>query len=162
MHSAAAEALAGSVGGCVATLLGHPLDTLKVRKQADPRATFSSVLKGDGPGAFLRGAGPPLANAALMNSLMFLVFAECRRRLPDGAAGGFVSGAIAGLVTATLSTPFDYVKIQAQVVGTRPLDVLRATLRRPNVQNGVKLILRSTRVEGEIFLERRAPRENRA
>ena len=76
-------------------------------------------------------SGPPLVNAALMNSLMFVVFAECRRMLPDNAFGAFASGAIAGVATATLSTPFDYLKIQAQVRGSRPLAVLGAT--RPGV-----------------------------
>jgi len=66
-----------------------------------------------------------------MNSLMFLTFAEFRRRLPETFAAALFSGAVAGVVTATLSTPFDYVKIQAQIRGAAPLDVLGAALREP-------------------------------
>ena len=64
-----------------------------------------------------------------MNSMMFLAFAECRKLLPDGALRSFASGAVAGIATATLSTPFDYLKIQSQLRGSRPFAVLGATLR---------------------------------
>ena len=139
MRDAAVEIVAGSASGLICTLIGHPLDCVKVRQQADaargrPTSTAARaarMLREEGVQAFARGIGPPLVNAALMNSLMFVVFAECRRMLPDNALGAFASGAIAGVATATLSTPFDYLKIQAQVRGSRPLAVLGAT--RPGV-----------------------------
>ena len=83
----------------------------------------------EGTHAFGRGVGPPLVSGALMNSMMFLAFAECRKLLPDGALRSFASGAVAGIATATLSTPFDYLKIQSQLRGSRPFAVLGATLR---------------------------------
>ena len=139
MRDATVEIVAGSASGLICTLIGHPLDCVKVRQQADaargrPTSTAARaarMLREEGVQAFARGVGPPLVNAALMNSLMFVVFAECRRMLPDNAFGAFASGAIAGVATATLSTPFDYLKIQAQVRGSRPLAVLGAT--RPGV-----------------------------
>lgn len=132
---AAVEILAGSASGLFCTLIGHPLDCVKVRQQSErgrPTSTAARaarMLREEGTTAFARGVGPPLVNAAVVNSLMFLVFAECRRQLPDGALGAFASGAVAGVATATLSTPFDYLKIQSQLRGSRPLAVLGATLR---------------------------------
>ena len=146
MRDAAVEIVAGSASGLICTLIGHPLDCVKVRQQADaargrPTSTAARaarMLREEGVQAFARGVGPPLVNAALMNSLMFVVFAECRRMLPDNAFGAFASGAIAGVATATLSTPFDYLKIQAQVRGSRPLAVLGAT--RPGAgRRGVRV-----------------------
>ena len=130
-----AEAVAASASGCAATLLGHPLDCLKVRMQAEQQSsamqTFLRMLKQDGVAAFARGMGPPLLNAVLMNTAMFVVFAECRRRTAalGDVAGALASGAFAGVATATLSTPFDYVKIQSQLRGAPPLRVLADALR---------------------------------
>ena len=130
-----AEAVAASASGCAATLLGHPLDCLKVRMQAEQQSsalqTALRMLKQDGVAAFARGMGPPLINAVLMNTAMFVVFAECRRRTAalGDVAGALASGAFAGVATATLSTPFDYVKIQAQLRGAPPLRVLADALR---------------------------------
>ena len=110
---------------------GGPAATAADGRPTSTAARAARMLREEGVQAFARGVGPPLVNAALMNSLMFVVFAECRRMLPDNAFGAFASGAIAGVATATLSTPFDYLKIQAQVRGSRPLAVLGAT--RPGV-----------------------------
>ena len=137
MHDLAVETLSASAGGCVATLLGHPLDSIKVRLQAT-QSGLSTVgmarrmLRDEGAASFLRGVAPPLTNAVLMNTAMFLVFAECRRRMPDGAFGAFASGAAAGVATATLSTPFDYLKIQAQLRGASPLEVVARACRAPS------------------------------
>ena len=103
-----AEAVAASASGCAATLLGHPLDCLKVRMQAEQQSsalpTALRMLKQDGVAAFARGMGPPLLNAVLMNTAMFVVFAECRRRTAalGDVAGALASGAFAGVATATL------------------------------------------------------------
>lgn len=132
---AAVEIVAGSASGLLCTLLGHPLDCVKVRQQAEhgrPMSTAARaarMLREEGTHAFGRGVGPPLVSGALMNSMMFLAFAECRKLLPDGALRSFASGAVAGIATATLSTPFDYLKIQSQLRGSRPFAVLGATLR---------------------------------
>ena len=136
MHDLVVEMLAASAGGCTATLLGHPLDCIKVRLQAEQSglsttARAARMLREEGAAVFLRGVAPPLANAAVMNTAMFVAFAECRRRMPDTALGAFASGAVAGVATATLSTPFDYLKIQAQLRGTSALAVLGATVRAP-------------------------------
>ena len=115
------EIVAATAAGGTATILGHPLDCIKVRLQAAQRPDLSTLscglqmLRKEGPVAFSRGLGPPLANSVLMNTAMFVAFREARKRLPDGALGSLLSGLFSGVVTAGLSTPFDLVKIQAQL-----------------------------------------------
>ena len=121
MGGLVSEVVASTAAGGMATILGHPLDTIKVRLQAAQRPDLGTVacglqmLRKEGPAAFGKGLGPPLTNAVLMNTLMFVCFREARKRLPDGTLGSLLAGLFSGVVTAGLSTPFDLVKIQAQL-----------------------------------------------
>jgi len=118
------EVTASVYAGCVATVLGHPLDCIKVRMQAHAGATglgtaacALQMLRSEGTVAFTRGIGPPLANAVVMNTFMFLAFAEAKQALPQTSLGSLLAGAIAGVLTSVCSTPTDWVKIQAQLRG---------------------------------------------
>lgn len=121
MSSVLHEIAASTAAGSAATVLGHPLDCVKVRLQAAQSADLSTaacamrMLRAEGPRAFTKGLAPPLVNSILMNTLMFVVFAEARKRLPAGSMGAIWAGAISGIATAFLSTPFDLIKIQAQL-----------------------------------------------
>ena len=73
------EVLASATAGSAATVIGHPLDCVKVRLQASrQQSTLSSLecalgmLRTDGPSSFWRGITPPLLNSVLMNTLMFV------------------------------------------------------------------------------------------
>lgn len=130
------EIVASVTAGCTATFLGHPLDCIKVRLQAQQRPGLTTLscalemLKIEGPRAFFRGLGPPLLEKVLGSTLMFVAFEEARRRLPDTAAGALLAGALSGVATSVLSTPTDWVKVQAQIrsvsVRTVLADVLHA------------------------------------
>ena len=123
------ELYAAAGAGCFATVLGHPLDCVKVHLQTRPHlarsgtlATVASLLKSDGFRAFGRGLAPPLLNAVLMNTLMFTAFNEAKRSLSEtswggGTGGALIAGMLSGVMTAFLSTPFDFVKVQAQLRG---------------------------------------------
>ena len=117
------EVVASASAGCVATVLGHPLDCIKVRMQALQRPGLTTaecaleMVRADGAVAFSRGIGPPLANAVVMNTFMFVAFAEARKALPQNSLGSMLAGLFAGLVTSVCSTPTDFVKIQAQLRG---------------------------------------------
>ena len=117
------EVIASVASGLMATSLGHPLDCIKVRMQALQRpgltttACAMEMLKADGVLAFTRGIGPPLCEKLFMNTFMFLAFTEARRRLPETGMGSLLAGAFAGLVTSIVSTPCDWIKIQAQTRG---------------------------------------------
>jgi hypothetical protein len=124
------EEIGGAAGaGCVATLLGHPLDTIKthLQTQSTPSATnnqsawqIATSLRG----GLWRGMGPPLGNAILMNTVMFSVFEGLKERCAgrSGAnsehplvSSSLWAGVGSGFATACISTPTDYVKIQAQL-----------------------------------------------
>ena len=129
------EIVAGTSAGVAATIIGHPLDCIKVRLQALQRPGLTTLgcavemLKTDGARAFFRGLGPPLVEKVLASTLMFVAFEEARRRLPDTAFGSLLAGAFSGLATSILSTPTDWVKIQAQVRGVPVRRVLTDVLR---------------------------------
>jgi len=126
--------IAGSItAGCFSTLLGHPLDTIKVHQQTNPRLSNGSSLldvarllaRGD-PSRLFRGMGPPMANQILMNSVMFTVFDVVKDAVAKNCSGGtgtisgenssaMVAGLFSGFATACLSTPADWIKIQAQI-----------------------------------------------
>ena len=131
------EVLCSAAGGVASTVVGHPLDTVKVRIQLlqRPGLTGAScaamMLRNEGPAAFARGLGPPLLSSVLLNSVMFVAFAEARRHLPDTAFGALVAGAASGFAQATLTTPMDWVKIQAQGRGRPVLALVRECMRSP-------------------------------
>lgn len=136
----ATETVVASVtAGSAATLIGHPLDCIKVRQQAlrkplTPLACASDIFRTQGAPGFFRGCGPSLLNAALMNTVMFAAFEDARRRLPDSTCGSLCAGAISGVVTSVLSTPTDWVKVQAQVRAVAVRDVVaELLLLRPSL-----------------------------
>lgn len=134
-ESLAREIVASCAAGCTATCLGHPLDCVKVQLQARQQPGLGTarcaaeMLRADGVRAFARGIGPPLANSILMNTFMFVAFARARDTLPRTPAGSLLAGGFAGLVTAALSTPSDFVKIQQQTRGVGSAAILSEALR---------------------------------
>lgn len=132
-----AEIVAATSAGCATTIVGHPLDTIKVHLQTN------ATLRGDTwnatrtlytEKALFRGIGPPLANAILMNTVMFSVFTQVKQSLSDNNDGenesminSLLAGTLSGLATACISTPTDLIKIQAQIRGFGSWDVLQQT-----------------------------------
>ena len=132
--------ICSTAAGVSSTLLGHPLDTLKVHIQTNPAFT-AKTNNGTSPQnryrypivraaqhllrsnhysslIFFRGIGPPTANAAIMNILTFAVFNRVKEVFGgDGYRASLAAGIISGLASAFVSTPTDYVKIQAQLRG---------------------------------------------
>mmetsp|Transcript_22288 Transcript_22288/g.39198 ORF Transcript_22288/g.39198 Transcript_22288/m.39198 type:complete len:265 (-) Transcript_22288:973-1767(-) len=103
--------IGSTVAGLGSTVLGHPLDTIKTHLQTNP--SFHGplhVVQTVKLGVF-RGMIPPLINAVVTNTVMFSVFdqVQCNVNNP------FAAGILSGFATAMISTPTDYVKIQAQL-----------------------------------------------
>jgi hypothetical protein len=117
--------IAGSVtAGCFSTILGHPLDTIKVHQQTKKpfvRASAIQVARSlakNKPGRLFKGIGPPMVNQIVMNSVMFSVFNQVKEKgkehlNPTSAA--LFGGLFAGVTAACLSTPTDWIKIQVQI-----------------------------------------------
>lgn len=67
-----------------------------------------------------RGIGAPMANQIIMNSVMFTVFNNVKdtanqSKYLDANSAAFAAGLFSGFATACLSTPMDWLKIQAQI-----------------------------------------------
>ena len=152
--------VASTAAGVSSTLLGHPIDTIKVHLQTNPAfasanaktkinagtSNFPTVraaqhlLRSNGysPTVFFRGVGPPIANAAIMNVLTFGVF----NRVKEGFGGidsdssyraSLLAGIVSGVASAFVSTPTDYVKIQAQLGGgASSKAILREIMQLPS------------------------------
>lgn len=140
-----ADIVGATCAGVVSTLIGHPLDTIKVHLQTNhqlktAKNAAKSLLQssGNGPLVFFRGIIPPMANAVLMNTVMFSVFHSVKETLPQNASGALTAGCVSGVATAFLSTPADFVKIQSQLRGTKIAETARrgtATLFRGHTAN---------------------------
>ena len=115
--------ISGSIAaGCFSTLLGHPLDTIKVHQQTqhinnNVFDTAKLLSRGDVLQLF-RGIGPPMANQIIMNTVMFTVFDKVKdvsSDMLDENSSALVAGLFSGFATACLSTPADWFKIQSQM-----------------------------------------------
>ena len=133
------EISAATAAGVVTTVVGHPLDTIKVHLQAN------SAMPNTGEAARLllqeralfRGIVPPLCNAVLMNTVMFSVFHGIKDVIQgdnsdaatnNSMTSALLAGALSGFATACVSTPTDYIKIQSQLnKGTNSWDVFLST-----------------------------------
>jgi len=116
--------IAGSTtAGCISTVLGHPLDTIKVFQQTQPhfyRHGTIHVARTLGAFQLFKGIGPPMMNQILMNTIMFSVFRNVKdltssTSLMGENASAMCAGLISGFSIACLSTPMDWIKIQAQL-----------------------------------------------
>uniref|UniRef100_A0AAY5L9T2 Uncharacterized protein n=1 Tax=Esox lucius TaxID=8010 RepID=A0AAY5L9T2_ESOLU len=125
--------VAGGVGGACLLFVGHPLDTIKVRLQTQPRAPSQHVLyKGaydcfrktvskEGFLGLYKGMGAPLAGVAPMMAISFLGFGLGKQLLQPDATQTlttsqlFLSGCLAGVFTTVIVCPGERVKCLLQV-----------------------------------------------
>ncbi len=127
MTKSSLHSIAGSItAGCFSTVIGHPLDTIKVHQQTNHRLSKVNslhVARGLAKGDTLRlfkGMGAPMVNQIIMNSVMFSVFHNAKRvanesPMLDENSAALLAGLFSGFATACISTPTDWVKIQAQI-----------------------------------------------
>lgn len=126
--------VAGSIiAGCSSTVIGHPLDTIKVHQQtwkhphlsnnASTVQVIKHIIANDSNNILrlYRGIGPPMANQIFMTTVMFSVFQKVKTVFNNNGAGSndnlsaMFAGLISGFATACISTPTDWVKIQIQL-----------------------------------------------
>ena len=84
-----AHAVAGQVAGMVGLFVVHPIDTVKIRIQANggaALATASSLVNRDGPLALYRGIGAPMVAYGLINAVAFSTNTAVSRYLGGGGA----------------------------------------------------------------------------
>jgi len=117
--------------GGLAALLGNPADLALIRMQADsmlPAAeragytnvftTMGLIVKNQGVGGLMAGAGPTASRAMALNFGMLAFNASSKDILQaQGVTGAplvFGASAIAGFFASFFSLPFDFVKTQMQ------------------------------------------------
>ncbi|XP_070572161.1 solute carrier family 25 member 45-like isoform X1 [Ptychodera flava] len=127
-----ADFIAGLVGGGAGVVVGHPLDTIKVRLQAQSlgavqyKGIFDCIyktLKHESVFGFYKGMGFPLATICIQNAVIFGVYGNTLHRLkawrndskPATNTDIFISGCVAGFVQLSIACPVELVKIRLQM-----------------------------------------------
>lgn len=119
------EPLAGAIAGVIGTLLGFPLDTLKVTMQINHTTmnqAGKSIYANGGVTSFYRGIGSPLVALTILNTLNFSTYNLFSRLLIGelNLSDKFeyrvgVAAACVGPISSIISTPFELVKTQMQL-----------------------------------------------
>jgi len=124
------EFLAGTVSGWVQVVVGHPLDTVKVRLQTQGttplfRGALDCVAKttlNEGPQGLFKGMSSPLVGIGLCNAVLFSANENFRRILQHGDPSKelsltemTVAGGLSGVAIALVLCPIELVKIRMQV-----------------------------------------------
>lgn len=135
--------VAGGVAGSASVVVGHPMDTLKVRMQtAKGNPSIASLAIGSkygGPATLFRGVGAPLSAACAVNAIIFSSYGWSSRLYEeysprnDPNLKAFTCGSFAGLVQALIICPMEHVKCRLQIQETAgsaaTSNPLRTTLR---------------------------------
>lgn len=98
----------GGAIGMTQTLFGHPFDTIKVLQQNNIKIT-KSLIK---PSILMSGISFPLFISTYYNSGIFGIFSILKNKKFNNFQSGFLSGAI---MSITLN-PFEYYKVNFQVI----------------------------------------------
>ncbi|CAJ1357930.1 unnamed protein product, partial [Effrenium voratum] len=125
LQAACGSAGAGAAAaGVAATVLGNPLEVLKVRLQATGTSkgnaghvgawqVLRSLLAAEGPRALLRGFGWAASRSALLTASQAHAKSALQSVVPEGAALHVAASLAAGVVTTTVTAPVDVLKTQA-------------------------------------------------
>lgn len=116
------ELIYGSLAGLAICLGGHPFDTIKTRMQMEHKPllkTVTSIMKKEGPLAYYKGIGGPLASVPLLNALVFSSYEISRKSFEQQGKVGYlyigISGAIAGFIQCVVVNPTELVKCKMQM-----------------------------------------------
>lgn len=118
-----------SLAGAAQVVVGHPLDTIKVRMQIEGSGTFKGpmdclvkTVKNEGILGLYKGMASPLVGIAAVNSLLFWAYSLGKTlqqtTLPHNThtLGQIaLAGAGAGAVNSILASPVELLKIRLQV-----------------------------------------------
>ncbi|XP_046889887.1 mitochondrial carnitine/acylcarnitine carrier protein isoform X2 [Hypomesus transpacificus] len=152
---------AGGVGGACLLFAGHPLDTIKVRLQTQPKVhsgngalytgaydCFRKTVSKEGVLGLYKGMGAPLAGVAPMMAISFFGFGLGKQlqqsdpRKPLTYAQVYLAGCLAGVFTTVIVAPGERVKclLQVQASGGQlryagPLDCAVSLYRQQGIRN---------------------------
>ncbi|XP_021846858.1 mitochondrial arginine transporter BAC2 [Spinacia oleracea] len=125
------EFVAGGFGGIAGVAAGYPLDTLRIRQQSSSSGgainIFRRILATEGPSAFYRGMGAPLASVTFQNAVVFQTYALLSRacdksvddpREPPSYKGVALGGVGTGALQSLILSPVELLKIRLQLKQT--------------------------------------------
>jgi solute carrier family 25 (mitochondrial carnitine/acylcarnitine transporter), member 20/29 len=115
----------GVVGGCCGIVIGHPLDTIKLRMQAGQFATpteaLAQTMRAEGVRGLYKGMLSPVLGNAPLQAILFGVYGRALRELEGGSVGDnpslvsvVAAGQIAGVVQLVVMCPSEHCKIMLQ------------------------------------------------
>ena len=122
----AKDIFAGTCGGVVVTLVGHPFDTVKVLLQTQsptnpaysgPVDAASKVIKTEGFKGLYKGVTSPLAGQMFFRATLFLGYARAKEVVgvsPDKPLSYFKAGLLAWMAGSFFESPIDLFKSQWQ------------------------------------------------
>ncbi|XP_067095861.1 mitochondrial carnitine/acylcarnitine carrier protein [Osmerus mordax] len=173
---------AGGVGGACLLFAGHPLDTIKVRLQTQPKVhsghgalytgaydCFRKTVSKEGVLGLYKGMGAPLAGVAPMMAISFFGFGLGKQlqqsdpSQPLTYAQVYLAGCLAGVFTTIIVAPGERVKclLQVQASGGQlryagPLDCAVSLYRQQGIRSVYKgtvlTLLRDVPSNGLYFL----------
>ncbi len=161
--------VAGALYGFVSPVLGHPLDTIKTKMQAETkyqhmkmRHIIADIWKFDGIRGFYRGFTAPLIASSAYRSIQFSSYAATYSACehipqlsePIPYTGGLRLSVLAGACAAALTrsvieSPFEFIKVRMQTNGPWVIEdgsirSMMSTKMILNVYNGYTPLLKRT------------------
>ena len=124
------DLIAGGVAGSAGVVIGHPMDSIKVKLQMASGTSGALQLTG-----LMRGIAAPFAMAAFVNASVFLTFGEATRFWDNYLQAGdertkgemptsscrensvnknFVCGAVTGVISSLILAPTEHIKCRMQ------------------------------------------------
>eukprot|EP01062_Namystynia_karyoxenos_P069883 TRINITY_DN65302_c0_g1_i1.p1 TRINITY_DN65302_c0_g1~~TRINITY_DN65302_c0_g1_i1.p1 ORF type:complete len:323 (+),score=96.68 TRINITY_DN65302_c0_g1_i1:68-970(+) len=124
--------------GVAATVVGNPLEVLKVRRQLGEQVTLAALARG-GPSALFRGFHWAALRSSLLTVSQVVPYGAAKRLLcnraglADGVAAHTAASAAAGVVTTTVTSPVDVLKtrVMAAAPGAVSGGLISGTLIAP-------------------------------
>lgn len=120
----------GTIGGLVSTVVGHPLDTVRVRLQAGSGqvgmlSCFKQTIRSEGITGLYKGVASPISGAMFHNAVLFFVYGNTVRMITGGdrpltPREAFLAGAVTGAAAIVVETPMDLLKCKMQLQGQNP------------------------------------------
>ncbi|XP_055334629.1 mitochondrial carnitine/acylcarnitine carrier protein-like [Paramacrobiotus metropolitanus] len=158
--------LAGGFGGTWLVIVGHPLDTIKVRLQTQPKVglaqvplyrgtwdCFQKTIKTEGVLGLYKGMAAPLTGIAPIFAVCFLGYGigkKLQQKTPDEELSYlqlFQAGLLAGVFTTAIMAPGERIKCLLQIQQgaakpkySGPVDVVRQLYR----EGGIRSVFRGT------------------
>lgn len=153
------DLIAGTISGCSASLVGQPIDTIRVRVQSSIQrpphgvvALSRNLWSTEGARGFFRGFVPPLLAMGPRNAIGFAAHGFASRKLEAATPGSqlatsAMAGVFAGLMQCCVIVPADRIKCYQQVYSR----VARKGLQQMSATATIRLLVREQGVARGLF-----------